>query len=437
MAVLLLLVNPIFVFGGLAVLAVMWISLKYPYAGLVLYLATEYIRPGEIVPALGALHLARIIIFFTAIGWIVSIAKGKERNIAWTGQTWAIVGFAAVMVISVFTAVWSGKAVESAVDGVKIAMVFILMINLITTERRLQLVVWLLVILALWISGDSMLRYLSTGKPVRGITSGFLGDENDLALALLVILPLAAVLYQVSLKSLQRAVAGVAFVGILWSVIFTFSRGGFLGLLFVLLMLGVFSRKRLISVGLSLIVITVMWLAAPTTYHNRVSTIAQYKKDESAKGRILAWQASRAMFHDRPFFGVGPGNFETAYGLFYKPPGAEAVWRAAHSIYFQCLGELGAFGCLLFGMMVFFTFLDLYKIGAGRTKWPVCFWQRKLAVGLAIGMGVYLVSGTFLSAIYYPHPYIVAAMTVSLHNIGKNISRQETEEVAHSAMHRI
>lgn len=433
-AILFLFVNPIFVVGGLLGLAVIIVSVKYPYVGLLMYLASEYIRPGEMVPALGALHLTRVIVLFTSIGWIASVVKSKERKITWTNQTWALVGFTAAMVLSVFTAVWPGRAAGFAVDGIKTAAVFILMTNLINSEKRLRCVIWLLVVLALWLSGDAVLRYLTTGKPVRGFVAGFLGDENDLALALLVLLPLAAGLFQVSLRSSHRLIAGMAFAGILWSVIFTFSRGGFLGLLFVLLALVMSSSKRALSLGVLLVVAIGIFIAVPGKYHDRISTIGQYKKDESAQGRILAWQASRAMFRDRPFFGVGPGNFETAYGLFYKPPGSQAIWRAAHSIYFQCLGELGFFGCFFFGLMVFFTFRDLHKIASAKTKRPVSFWQRKLAVSLAIAMGVYLVSGLFLSAVYYPHPYLIAALAVSLSTTGRRMAG-ETQEAAQSAVH--
>ncbi len=428
--VALIYLSPFIIVGSVIGLVCIWITVKYPFYGLLMYLVFEYIRPAELVPALSAVHPTRLIVFFMAIGWLISRARGEGGKLVWAHQTTTVAVFTMVMAISVLTAVWPGRAAQATIDGLKTATVFLLMTNLINNEKRLKMVLWLLVMLAMWLGSESVIRHLATGKPGGVSEAGFLGDENDLALALLVILPITAALFQAGSQR-QRMIAGAAFITIVFSVVFTFSRGGFIGLAFALLALGYVSEKRVVTVGTLAAFLAAIWIITPAAYHSRIATISQYSKDESAQGRILAWQAARAMFRDRPFFGVGPENFETAYGLYYKPPGAQAIWRAAHSIYFECIGELGTAGLASFALIVFFTLRTLNRIRRSNHA----LWYRKMAAGIAVGTMVYLVSGAFLSALYYPHLYFMAAISVILAQCagissGQSINPQEVNDNA-------
>jgi len=146
--------------------------------------------------------------------------------------------FIATMIVSVSTAVWTTKAAEIAIDGLKIGLVFFLITNLATTPERVRRLIWVLVLLGLWLGCGAIVTYLRTGSPAQGPNSGFLGDENDLALSLLVLLPMAGSLFQVCSGTGQRALAGITFIALIGGVICTFSRGGFVGLLFVLFGVG-------------------------------------------------------------------------------------------------------------------------------------------------------------------------------------------------------
>jgi len=94
------------------------------------------------------------------------------------------------------------------------------------------------------------------------------------------------------------------------------------------------TRRR--AVGLTVVgaAIAAVLVLAPAEYFNRMNTIAEYEEDGSAMGRIGAWTAATQMALDYPL-GVGAGNFNTAYGRFYRPPDAKAKWVSAHSVYFK------------------------------------------------------------------------------------------------------
>lgn len=400
-----------------AAIACAWITLTFPFAGLILYLLVEYMRPGDVMPSIASWRPALIVAALTMIGLVIAKSKDRSQEIVWSKQSWMLAGFISTMLVSIITAIWKSQALQVTIDAAKIWIVFLIMTNLITTTHRLKQFIWVMVLLGFYLASRSVFMYQRTGDFATGPGEGFLGDRNDLAMAMLVILPIAGSLFQASEKTLEKTIAGATFVALIAGIISTFSRGGFVGLLCVLLGMSLLAKRRTIAFLTLSALLVIAWYVSPDSYKERIISISHYQQDESAQNRLYAWKAARAMFHDRPFFGVGPGNFETAYGRIYRPPGAPGIWRAPHSIYFECIAELGIVGCIFFGLLVSLTYLDCLKIYLSRTVAPPTNWERRMAAGFMLGMTGYLASATFLSALLYSHPYYLAALTVSMANI--------------------
>lgn len=413
-AILLIYLPPLLVVGVVVGMGCAWIAVTRPFYGLLIYLVFEYVRIGEIIPALGMLHPARIVAILTIIGWLLAQRKTREQMVVWSPQSWVMLGFIAAMIVSITTAMYKSQAVEVTIAGIQTGIVFFLITNLGTTKERVRQIYWLLLLLGLWLAVGAIKAYVLTGNPVKGPGSGFLSDENDLALGLVVVTPMAWSLYQAAARSGQRALAGFSSVAIAVAVVLTFSRGGFIGLIFVLTAIAVAAKRRFFSIAFLAVVITVAWNLAPPQYRERIASIRHYREDESAQARMYTWQAAELMFRDRPFFGVGAGNFSTAYGLKYRPPEAHTMWRATHSIYYECLAELGAAGCIFFCALIALTYRDLIKVVRMRPAGAKSAWEQRVALGTAIALSGYLVGGAFLSALFYIHPYLLAALAVCL-----------------------
>jgi O-antigen ligase len=103
--------------------------------------------------------------------------------------------------------------------------------------------------------------------------------------------------------------------------------------------------------------------------------------------------------------------------------GRSVAGRAAHSIYFTMLAELGILGtCILFGM-IYYTLKDLKYIRDSifkknnkvlnkmSNKW------YSFTLALEGALVSYLVSGAFVSTLYYPNLWILMGFIVSLKNI--------------------
>ena len=207
---------------------------------------------------------------------------------------------------------------------------------------------------------------------------------------------------------------GVACILVL-AVIGTQSRGASIALavsIFYFVLKG--SRKILGLLGIGILAICVL-LFAPAAYFERMDTIRDYESEGSAKGRIMAWTLAVKMAVDHPFTGVGAGHFGVKYGVEYRPPGfgrTDLPWSNAHSIYFLCLGEFGLTGLLfLFGLIISNLQRNNKRIRDVKNC-GLCFGEteRKLLVAMQSSFIAFLVGGAFLSGLYYPHIYFLAAL---------------------------
>jgi O-antigen ligase len=187
-----------------------------------------------------------------------------------------------------------------------------------------------------------------------------------------------------------------------------------------------------IILGVALVGFVAVMTLAPDTFLERMGGMGEYKEDESALGRLDAWGAGLRMLNEHPLFGVGAGAFSDAYGMRYKPTDAvAATWREAHSLYVQCFSELGLFGFFIVAGLVVVMFRDQRKIS--RFGVADAQLQRELhffADALTAGLVGFLVSGAFLSVLYYPHLYILSTMSMILLRVTKDASVLTPKELA-------
>lgn len=284
----------------------------------------------------------------------------------------------------------------------------------------------------------------------RGVT--IYDDQNDLALQMNIVFPIAIFLAikerRLPMKLLYLA-SGLSFLG---ANIIGLSRGGFVGLVavlcFVLLRLPIAKLKTVLLI--SLIVGGIIFFV-PKAYWDEIRTLREGTKEATADSRIFYWKVATRMFIDHPFIGVGPGNFGVWLPDYVRPDdkmsdGSEVSgytrrWgRVCHSIYFTVLSELGVIGVVLFNLMVYWAFREIklgtaivsrIKVtgyidrGAGEKNAPYDERYEKLrSLGLGIMGGLigFLVSGAFLSVLFYPQFWILCSFSTALGNLTKDLS---------------
>ena len=157
--------------------------------------------------------------------------------------------------------IWPGGAVSVVTDLFsKVIVVFVLIINTLTTRERFERFVNVVVLSCCYVAVRAVLDYgmglnLVEDGRVQG-AGGLFGNPNDMALNLVAFLPLAIILALGRGRPLLRGVLAIGTPAIVAAIIFSKSRGGTLGLVGMLLVLLFQIRRVRPSVAVAVIAST-------------------------------------------------------------------------------------------------------------------------------------------------------------------------------------
>lgn len=385
-----------------------------PFYLTLLYLMLEYARPQQSIPGLAALHLPAVFVILLMLALVFSGRVDLSDT-----QTRLFIAFLVLMGAHVPFAV-NNYWVFEITRGMLITFVaYLAIVTFVDSFQKFQTMinVWIVIHVYLAITG-----IIGGG---RGI-GGFLGDENDFALTLNMFIPFSFFMAMEAKEKSKRILFLIITGVFLVCVVLTDSRGGFVGLVAVGLYCWFRSPRKVVStLAIGLLIFAIFYFA-PGKYWERIQTI-QDEAQGTAVGlnegtgleRIYSWKAGWRMFLDNPVFGVGPGNFNWNFQT-YEPPegfgGRLHGGRAAHSLYFTLIPELGIVGVVIFLLMLKANWKDrknLLKLGEIQKD---LIFKKAHYLTLALGGSLvgYLVSGTFISVLYYPSFWFLIAFSVAL-----------------------
>ena len=330
------------------------------YVGLMAFTAVLLLRPQDQLPMLEPLHLAEL---FAIAGIAPMVLHRFARRLAvfrMTPETIGLMVLAGVMIATVPFSVWPSGALDVTINSyLKIVLVFILMVNTLTTPKRIDRLVWLIVVCCGYIAGRAVFDYargvnLIENDRLAGPVGGIFGNPNDLALNMVTFMP-AAALFALSPRCSRgrRLVAAAAAALMLAVVILTKSRGGLIGLLAMVIALVILGRKiRRGFVAIAVVSVLLALPFVPSSFWTRMSSIVDEQEDRqhytgSREARRIVMQEGIDAFIAFPFTGVGAGQFKT-----YNPPGRKEKWREAHNVLIQVAADLGIFGLLAFAFLI-------------------------------------------------------------------------------------
>lgn len=395
----------------------------WPFAGLVLFLFTVYANPGNWFDGLEHVGFAKI-----AAGLALAALAGswllyghRLRAGGWPG-----LALCALFLLTGFSALWSywpRYTVDTFLDGLKYLAIFLLVVNLVDTQRRLKAIVtalaWATLIpaygaISSWIRGVHVIDEGRVGW------IGIFANPNDLAYHLVVGIAVILAAREGTPRRWLRAVYLALLVPVGVGVLLTQSRGGMLasGAVLALWVLGSMRRRpshgelrggrftlpvRL--AGVALAVACVFALSPGNPWSSRMRAAQYHGEDMSARGRIDAWRTGMNIASERPLTGVGAGAFMIAWPDF--APGDAGPARTIHNTYLQLLSELGLPALVLF-LGAFFAAiagtvraakdpeLEPYArgLGCGLAGFAVC----SIWLGIAFSWPLYILLGASLGA---------------------------------------
>ena len=244
---------------------------------------------------------------------------------------------------------------------------------------------------------------------VFGPPSSFIADNNDFALATVVCIPMIRFLQlQVEHRWLRHGLTVVMLLSAA-SALGSHSRGGLLALIG---MAGVFwlrSQHRIKTGALIAVAALALLPFMPEHWWERMHTIRNYQEDGSAMGRINAWIVA---WHTAQEYFFGGGMSYQHQFLFDQYGPYENTVRAAHSIYFQILGNHGFVGLFIYLMMWISAFRCAGWLRKHAREAPETKWAADLGSMVQVSLAGFAVGGSFLSLSYFDLPYNLMVLVV-------------------------
>ena len=271
-------------------------------------------------------------------------------------------------------------------------------------------------------SAKSIVYVISTGGGGRidGIPGSFLDGNTFMGLAFCMVVPLMIVLARTEpLTWLRRTLYGLAVITMI-CVIFTYSRGAYVGLVAVLPFLFLNAQRKVVAACLLIPALLIAPIVMPDRAFDRIDAIENYQTESSANQRLQAWTVAWNLAKDYPVTGAGfefEGSGNDARWIQYGNEKFKwALERAtsAHSIYFQILGQHGFIALALYLLLLFGTLHSLQKVKRLTEKDTQKSWMGEYASGLQIGLIGFMVSGAFLSSAYFDLTYLFIALSAIL-----------------------
>jgi probable O-glycosylation ligase (exosortase A-associated) len=313
---------------------------------------------------------------------------------------------------------------------IKIVFMLFIALYLLHSKEQVQALIWIIAgsIAFYGIKGGLFTLRQGAESRVYGPAGSFIEENNAMALATIMTIPL---LYYAFLRAAGHwarwgLVAAMVLCG--FSVLGSHSRGGLIAIVVMLAFLWWKSHGKLVTSLILVLLVAVGFGFMPEKWMNRMRTIEAYEKDASAMARINAWQTAFNVAKDRPL----GGGFELASpSVFARYAPDPRVPRAAHSIYFQVLGEHGFPGLGLFLLLWLLVWLDTsWIIRRSRDRTELA-WASDLARMVQVSLLGYFVGGAFLSLAYYDVPYnLLVAVVLTRLLVEKELTRVEQRQAA-------
>lgn len=323
--------------------------------------------------------------------------------------------------------------------------------SLTDTPRRLVAVIGVIGLSLGFHAGKAGLVWLIAGgeRFADGLAGAFV-DNNGYALGTCMIMPLLIVTAQ-NLHFLfegrwpkvevwaRRAIYLIAAL-CTFTVIGTFSRGGFLSLCAGVLTFVALQRRRFTAfAGLGAVaVVALLLVPIPDEYVNRLNTIRTYEEiqEDSAMSRPHFWKVAMRMVEDHPF-GIGLRQYEAAYDTYDFLEGRYGHKRSVHSSHFQVLAEIGYPGMAAWMFLFAWGFFAAVRIRTRSARPGLAPESRAFmftaANGLLTSMAAFVVGGSFIALALNDVTWLTFALLSALDRWSLGEVRRAEAQVAMEA----
>jgi probable O-glycosylation ligase (exosortase A-associated) len=380
-------------------------SLFNPFVGLLVYVCFAIVKPEAmwhwVVPE-G--NYSRIVAAALLAGWALN-GFGSWRLGRAGGVVAALAAFWLWSVASAAHASNPGLAWKYVEELAKVLLPFLVGITTITSRRQLKQLAWVIMLSQAYVAFELNLSYVEGFNRVA--EAGFAGlDNNSVAIAMNCSVGLAFFLGLSARHWWQKALAFGSALLMAHVILFTFSRGGMMGLIITGMVTFLLIPKRPVYYfGVALASAAVLYLAGPEVRGRFASSFEdEEKRDWSANSRLELWANCLDVIGQNPLLGVGPSHFGEVAPQYGWERGKEA-----HTLWLQTGAELGAPGLAF--LVSFYGLCGVRLLRVRRMPAdPADPWPREMAAMVLAPLAGFAVSAQFVSLIGLEAPYYVALL---------------------------
>jgi O-antigen ligase len=395
------------------------------YAGVLLFSVVYFFRPEDMIPALGHIPLAKITGAITAFALVAELLSGRVRL---NSEVKLLLAYYGYLCLGIPTSAWVGGSFDIVVNQFsKIILMVIATLYAVTDLKRLRSLLFVQTLAMVFLGLLSHGQALQGGR-MFGYGQMF-GDPNDLALNMCIVLPFCVAFLLTTRRWLSKVLWMAAIASLVLAIFSTYSRGGFLALIAVLLAMTIrfkVSARTAFTLGGLVLCLCILSLlvVGKTSYFDRLRTITDPQADKTgsaqARQKLLFRSLEESLRH--PFFGVGAGQFILFSG----------DWHETHNSYTELTSESGIPALVLFILLMRRTFRNLRVSQALTKRDQVWYFSGALYSSLV----AYMVGAFFLSAVYWLIPYLLMAYGYALRKMAEKLRVQTARSVLSNSVSR-
>ena len=382
------------VFGSLPLIVIK------PHVGVLVWAWIGYMNPHRLTWGFAYdFPFAMVVGLTTIAAWVFS---REPKTLPWHPLVLLLAMLAAWMSFTTLFAAYPEQAQWKWDRTIKILLLNgLVTLGLITTRQRLDALIWVIVLSLGFFALKGAAFTLLTGGIYRlsGPSESFIADNNQFGMALLMTLPLARYLQLTARSRWLRLSLLVLILCFPVAVFGTYSRGAVVGLVVTAVALLLKSRHRMSLALFAGVALAAAVQFMPEHWHDRVASIFAYEEDASAQARLQSWRYALDVAREHPVVG---GGFEIFRGNKF----------AAHSIYFEALGEHGYVGLAIFLALGAGAYLSAGATVRRARDHSELSWAADLASMVQVSIAAYAVAGLFLSLATFDLYYHLIAIVV-------------------------
>ncbi|HEY9099981.1 MAG TPA: putative O-glycosylation ligase, exosortase A system-associated [Thiobacillus sp.] len=382
---------------------------KRPWLGILLWSWLGYMNPHRL--AWGFAYNMPFSMIVGLVTIVAFMASKEKKEMLWTREVIVLLMFIAWMLCTTIFAFYPDAAWPQWDKVWKIQLMIILTALIINERHKLHWLVWVIALSFGFYGVKGGIFTIINGGAyrVQGPGETFIAGNNELALALVMVIPLIRYLHLQETRKLIKTGLAAAMVLTGVAAIGSQSRGGLIAMVAMAIFLWLKSRNKLVMTIYMAAAIGIIASVMPQSWYDRMNTINTYQEDQSAQGRINAWHTAFNVAKNR----VTGGGYEL-----WRPPVFRQYApdpfnvRDVHSIYFEIMGEQGFIGFGLFVLLGLMAWIRAQQVIKRNKNDPVNKWAADLAAMIQVSLVGYAAGGLFLGMGYFDLPYHLMVILV-------------------------